>query len=313
LLFAAASATAGPVRLRPEDPPTEQEIDAADRFADRGCRPPLAAFYPGLGHLSCGKREEGRALVALGTLELAGAAAGSIARGPGSSAAQLPLLAFSDLLVASTFDLVVDSQRAERLVFTPSESLTDLFAAPFDPRVLGDPLVFGGILGTLAAGIAVLRIVDGPISTQGFGQEPVIFGTQMHDSVGYPLAGALGTALFVQVAAAEEVAFRGVLQSGLSRNYGETAGWAWASLAFGLVHASNLPFVDRDKRLQYLYAGVPFITVLGSYLGLAYRYGGYRLAKPVAVHFWYDFLLEAIAFAGDPKHSPLSASIGLRF
>jgi len=103
------------------------------------------------------------------------------------------------------------------------------------------------------------------------------------------------------------------MQSGLSRAYGETAGWAWASLTFGLVHASNLPFVDRDKRLQYLYAGVPFITVLGSYLGLAYRYGGYRLSKPVAVHFWYDFLIEAIAFVGDPKHSPLSASIGLRF
>ncbi|MFL5453560.1 MAG: hypothetical protein ACJ78V_16720, partial [Myxococcales bacterium] len=82
------------MRLRAEDPPTGEEIDAAERFADRGCRPPLAAFYPGLGHLSCGRRAEGRALVALGTLELAGAAAGSITRGPGSTAAQLPLLAF---------------------------------------------------------------------------------------------------------------------------------------------------------------------------------------------------------------------------
>jgi membrane protease YdiL (CAAX protease family) len=299
--------------MRSDDPPSQREVEAGERFADRGCRPPLAAFYPGLGHLSCGKRAEGTALAALGTLELAGAAAGAIGRGSGSAAAQLPLLAFSDLLVASTFDMIIDSHRAERLVFAPPEDLVDLFGAPFDPHVLADPLVFGGIAATLAAGLAVSRIVDGPISTDEFGHEPVIFGAQMHDAVGYPLAGALGTALFVQVAAAEEMAFRGVLQSGLARDHGETAGWAWSSLAFGLVHASNLPFVERGKRLQYLYAGVPFITVLGSYLGLAYRTGGYRLSKPVAVHFWYDFLVEAVSFVGDPKHSPLSARIGVRF
>jgi membrane protease YdiL (CAAX protease family) len=301
------------VRLSSEEPPTERETEAAARFADKSCRPPLAAFYPGLGHLSCGKPAEGKALVAAGTVELAGALAGAIGRGPDSAAAQLPLLAFSDLLVASTFDLILDSQRAERLVYTPAEDLPGLFAAPFDPQVLRDPMVWGGIAGTLAAGLFVSRVVDGPLNTDGFGQEPILFGARMHDSVGYPLAGALGTALFVQVAAAEEMAFRGVLQSGWARTSGETAGWVYASLSFGLVHASNLPFIERGARLKYLYAGVPFITLLGSYLGLAYRYGGYRLSKPVAVHFWYDFLLEAIGFAGDPKHSPLSAGIGMRF
>jgi len=299
--------------MRAEDPPTDREQEAAARFADRNCKPPLAAFYPGLGHLSCGKPSEGKALVAAGSLELAGALAGAIGRGPDSAAAQLPLLAFSDLLVASTFDLVLDSQRAERLVYTPPEDLPGLFTAPFDPHVLRDPLVWGGIAGSLAAGLLVSRVVDGPLNTDGLGQEPVLFGARMHDSVGYPLAGALGTALFVQVAAAEEMAFRGVLQSGWARTEGETAGWAYASLTFGLVHAGNLPFVERSARLKYLYAGVPFITLLGSYLGLAYRYGGYRLSKPTAVHFWYDFLLEAIGFVGDPKHSPLSAGIGLRF
>ena len=301
------------MRQSASDPPSDREIEAAARFADRSCRPPLAAFYPGLGHLSCGKPSEGKALVAAGTLELAGALAGGIARGTDSAAAQLPLLAFSDLLVASTFDLILDSQRAERLVYTPSEELPDLLGAPFDPRVLRDPLVWGGIAGSLVAGLLVSRVVDGPINTDGLGQEPVIFGARMHDAVGYPLAGALGTALFVQVAVAEEMAFRGVLQSGWARSSGETAGWAYASIAFGLVHAGNLPFIERGNRLKYLYAGVPFITLLGSYLGLAYRYGGYRLSRPVAVHFWYDFLLEAIGFIGDPKHSPLSARIGMRF
>src|SRR5205823_5792760 len=155
---------------------------------------------------------------------------GVTARGPGSAAAQLPLLAFSDLLVASTFDLILDSQRAERLVYTPPEGLPGPLGAPFDPRVLRDPLVWGGIAGSLAAGLLVSRIVDGPLDTHGLGQEPIIFGARMHDAAGYPLAGALGTALFVQVAAAEEMAFRGVLQSGWARSSGETAGWAYASI-----------------------------------------------------------------------------------
>jgi len=243
------------VRLRSEDPASDRETEAAARFADKGCRPPLAAFYPGLGHLSCGRPSEGKALVSAGTVELAGALAGAIGRGPGSAAAQLPLLAYSDLLVASTFDLILDSQRAERLVYTPQEDLPALFAAPFDPHVLRDPLVWGGIAGTLAAGLLVSRVIDGPLNTDGLGQEPVIFGARMHDAVGYPLAGALGTALFVQVAAAEEMAFRGVLQSGWARTSGETAGWVYASLSFGLVHASNLPFIERGARLKYLYAG----------------------------------------------------------
>src|SRR5205823_3158297 len=229
-LLAACTTASAPVRLRSEDPASDRETEAAARCADKSCRPPLAAFYPGLGHLSCGRPSEGKALVSAGTVELAGALAGAIGRGPGSAAAQLPLLAFSDLLVASTFDLILDSQRAERLVYTPSEGLPELFGAPFDPRVLRDPLVWGGIAGSLAAGLLVSRVVDGPIRTDGLGQEPIIFGARMHDAAGYPLAGALGTALFVQVAAAEEMAFRGVLQSGWARSSGETAGWAYASI-----------------------------------------------------------------------------------
>src|SRR2546430_11590016 len=78
-------------------------------------RPPSSTLFPYTTLFrSCGKPSEGKALVAAGTVELAGALAGAIGRGPDSAAAQLPLLAFSDLLVASTFDLILDSQRAER-------------------------------------------------------------------------------------------------------------------------------------------------------------------------------------------------------
>ena len=52
----------------------------------------------------------------------------------------------------------------------------------------------------------------------------MLFGTQLHDPVGYPLAGGIGVALFEHVAVAEEMAFRGVLQSGWARTMGETRG-----------------------------------------------------------------------------------------
>ena len=47
---------------------------------------------------------------------------------------------------------------------------------------------------------------------------------------------------------------------------------------------------------------VPVITVLGTSLGLAYQRTGHKLSTSVAMHFWYDFLLSAFAFAADPNH-----------
>ena len=43
------------------------------------------------------------------------------------------------------------------------------------------------------------------------------------------------------------------------------------------------------------------------------RWSGYSLAPSVAIHFWYDFLIEAYGFAMDPKHSPLALTWGMGF
>jgi hypothetical protein len=45
---------------------------------------------------------------------------------------------------------------------------------------------------------------------------------------------------------------------------------------------------------------VPFITVLGGYLGMSYRWHDYALAAPVAIQFG-DFLLSATFFAMDRR------------
>jgi len=301
------------VRRTAEEPPGEREIEARARFAEPGCRPALSAFFPGLGQLSCGRRDEGRRLALLGAAELGTAIAAGAGRGFSSAASQIPLLAYADLLTASAMDMVLDAQRAERLRFVPQETLPELLRAPFSPRVLARPAVWGGVLGALAASLLLSRVVDGPLDTRNFGTQPVLFGAQLQDAVGYPIAGAIGAVLFSHVAVAEETAFRGVLQSGWARATDETRGWAYSSLAFGLLHAGNLPFIDPSDRLKYLYAGVPFITVLGGYLGWTYRDSGYELSTPVAIHFWYDFLIEAIDFLADPKSSPLSMRLGFAF
>ena len=301
------------MRRTPDEPAGDREVEAERHFREPGCKPPLSAFFPGLGQMSCGRPGEGATLAVLGAAELGTALAAGAARGFDSAAAEVPLLAYADLLTASTIDLVLDAQRAERLPFVPQESLSELARAPFDARVLSRPAVWAGIAGAVAASVALSRLVDGPLDTRNFGTRPVLFGSSLQAAVGYPLATAIGIGLFEHVAVAEESAFRGVLQSGWSRKSGETAGWAWASLSFGLLHVGNLPFVDRKDRLKYLYSAVPFITLLGGYLGLTYRWSGYGLSAPVAVHFWYDFLIEAVDFLADPKNSPLSMRLGFSF
>lgn len=300
-------------RSTPDEPPSDREIEARERVSSSSCSARAGGLLPGYVQICRGRTGEGALLAGLGLAELGTGIAAGASSGFGSPAAGVPLLAFGDLLTASVMDSVLESQRAANFRFVPQESLTELARAPFSLDVLSRPPVWAGIVGTLAAGVAVSRLIDGRIDTQNFGRRPVLFGHQFNSAVGYPLAGAIGIGLFEHVAIAEESAFRGLLQSGWARSQGEDRGWIYGSLAFGLVHSSNILFMDSSQRLKYLAIGVPFITVLGSYLGLIYRASDYSLAPSVAVHFWYDFLLETIGFVTDPRNSPLALTWGMPF
>jgi len=300
-------------RISREEPQSEREIEAAGRVANRKCDLRYGLLFPGVGQLCLGRSAEGSFLAALGAAELGTAIASGAKNGFAQPGAEVPLLALGDLLTLSVMDTALETQRAARLRYVPQESLAELFRAPFSAEVMSRPAVWGGIIGALAAGLLVSRIVGGPIDTQNFGKRPVLFGREMNSAVGYPLAAAIGAGVFEHVAIAEETAFRGLLQSGWTRRSGEERGWIYGSLAFGLVHASNIFFLPSDQRLTYLAVGVPFITLLGSYLGLAYRWSDFSLAPPVAIHFWYDFLIEAAGFVANPKDSPLAVTWAVPF
>ena len=298
-------------RLSADAPPSDREEESRERVA--ACPARGSLLLPGLLQTCRGRRTEGTILAALGVAELGAAVTGAVTNGLGSSAAGVPLIALGDLMTLSIFDVGLENQRAARLPYVPQESLGELVRAPFSFEVLSRPVVWAGILGSLAAGILVTAAVDHGIDTTNAGKRPILFGREMNSAVGYPLAGAIGVGLFEHVALAEEMAFRGGVQSAFARSSGETAGWIYASLIFGAIHGSNILFLERGQRFTYLVVGVPFITLLGSYLGLAYRYSGYSLAPSVAIHFWYDFLIEAAGFVADPKNSPLALSWGMPF
>ena len=300
-------------RLTADEPPTEREIEDANLIHHSDCAPRLSLIFPGTLALCEGRTAEGSALAGLGATELASGLAFGIKDGFGSTQALLPFFVFSDLLAADSLDARLRQQRALRLTYVPPETIPELAVAPFSPEILAEPAVWAGIAGTVGLGLLYSRLVDGPFDASNAGTRPVLFGRTVQTLPGYASAGAVGLGVFEHVSIAEEMIFRGYIQSGLTRRYGEDEGWLLGSLIFGAFHATNILFIDPGQRLHYLYADVPFITVVGSYLGYAYRNDRFSLSAPVAIHFWYDFLTEAISFALDPKNSPLAVSWGSAF
>ena len=197
-------------RIIQDSPPNEGEIEARERIISHPCKVGRGLLLPGYMQMCRGRNGEGVVLAGLGIAELATGITAGVTSGFDSAAAGVPLLALGDLVTASVMDAVLESQRAATLRFVPQESLSDLARAPFARDVLSRPAVWAGILGTFAAGIAVSRLIDGPINTQDFGHRPVLFGHELNSAVGYPLAGAIGIGLFEHVSIAElETAQRG--------------------------------------------------------------------------------------------------------
>jgi membrane protease YdiL (CAAX protease family) len=298
-----------------DQPVSSDEADAARRLEARACGPGWSVAFPGLGQLCTGKTAAGAALMTLGTAQLgtAIAVASQASEGLEHPGAALPLVGLQDVWLYGIMDTVFDRQRAARLRYVPPDTPGELVLASFNWQVLRRPTVWAGILGLTAAGVGLSVLAGERLRTGHFGDDANLFGRQFSPPVGYPLAAGVGLVLFQQVAIAEEAVFRGYVQSDIARATNPTTGWLVGSLIFGGAHALNALVLPPEKRLKYLAIGVPTITVLGSYLGWAYRRADYSLAPSVALHFWYDFLLSAVFFAADPQSSPLAARVVLPF
>ena len=299
-------------RLSTLDPITAREEDAMMRHASSECDVvPLVGFVVSGLPLACANRtSEGVALTALADAELITGIAFWTQKGIDYPGAYLPLVAFQDTAIIGIASARIDDALSEQALFAPQDSLGEVALAPWNGRVLRRPEVWLGTLFFVGAGIAVDQLLGA--NWNHIGEGPNIFGRQFPPATGYPLGIALNAAVVEQVAVAEESYFRGVVQSGLARRAGENAGWIYGSLIFGGVHSLNAAFASSPgEAAKYLGIGVPYITLVGAYLGWVYKRDGYSLAPPTAIHFWYDFLTLGIALLRDPQHTPLSASVAI--
>ena len=296
-------------RLLATDPTSAAERQARFEVTHKRCSLGNGGLFPGLGSLCAGRTTEGSLVLALGISELGTGLALGFESGFTNPGAALPLLAFGDLLTASAIDTTLRLQRASRMLYVPPETLGEGFSAPFRLDVLSQPMVWGGILGTFAAGLVYNEFFEGGLTTRHAFERPNLFGKTVNTLPGMVAGGAIGIGLFTHVALAEEFAFRGLVQSSLTRGNGEESGILLGALIFGLFHSTNALFLPADQRVDYLIKGVPFITLIGGYLSYLYAKSGYALSPSIAVHFWYDFLISAAGFVLDPKNSPLSMQI----
>jgi membrane protease YdiL (CAAX protease family) len=198
------------------------------------------------------------------------------------------------------------------------EGLTDLLVAPFNPHVLKSPWVWAALPVMLAAATAASYVSDkvtpsGPVSrrslTDGGGVQ--FFGRHYSTAQGFALGEAYYTTMFLPVAVGEESLFRGALQAGLSESLGLWQGWALGSAIFGAAHTFN--FIGDQNGVKEVAFAVPYLMVTGSYLGYLYIHSNFSLLRGVAVHFWYDFLIQTLDFIEDPDHQPFVMRFGMPF
>ena len=241
----------------------------------------------------------------------------------GSDSAKLPigtelLLLGQNLWFYSIFDAYRDARVLRGDVgykhSITHESLGKLASAPFDPSVLKSPWVWAGVPAALALGLGMSYLAS-PDSFTSTPMHPSIFDVNSVNVLGHKFGRASGYAagnlyfagLFSGVGVGEESLFRGLIQTELEERLGTWGGLAAGSAIFGAVHFFNYAAPGADPK-QALIA-VPTIAVLGSTLGLAYIKTGHKLSTGVAMHFWYDFLLSATAFAFDPTHQPFVVQV----
>jgi membrane protease YdiL (CAAX protease family) len=302
---------ASEVRLDLQAPWLPEERQAAGWISDDQCSPGQS-IVPGLWQLCTGREVEGGLLLGLTAVEAAAGVAVLLSTPPQGgvfdSGRTTLLVAASEPMIYSAFDALLASQRARRLPYVPLESGAEIWSAPFRPQVVLRPPVLLGTLA-LASGAVALDAATRDVPTPTF-DRPNLLGAHPPAALGYPAIALLNGGLMLQVATAEEIAFRGHLQSALVRGTGEGGGLVLGSLIFGASHATNALMLEPEQRRPYLLYSLPYITLTGTWLSWVYHQSDYKLSSSVAGHFWYNVLVSTAGAVLDPEHHLFSLQLG---
>jgi membrane protease YdiL (CAAX protease family) len=259
-------------------------------------------FLPGGGQFYLGQNSAGVAYLA-GTCALSGWGAwAETRRKPGEMNA--PLVYAQQLYVASVYSAHRDVQFIldDRERTDPAKMRT-LACSPFARKYLLDPWV----LGFAAAGYAVNRAMIGN-GKPGFSRMRTVsyLGSGYNRDQGAAAYSLYWIPLSYGAGEAEEMLFRGMLQSSWEGSLGSAGGLMAASAVFGLAHVTRV-------RSAQTWESAGMAAVAGLYLGWRYQCTGYRLGEPIAAHFWFDVAAGATAFLLDPADNPLGAKVGFSF
>jgi membrane protease YdiL (CAAX protease family) len=329
---APSSAPASAPTSAPASSPASAPASVPAPGAPRALKSPATAaswtlLWPGAGHFYLGDVKSGIGLTLLGGVTLAATIVTAVDGWPPPAAgvAPTPFDAFADPTFflssiwfqnAWLYSIYAAWRDARALRHAagagpppPEGSLLELVAAPVTPRVLAAPEVAIGLPVLLGLGLlASWAVTPALVSPRGtlFTRARLDFmGATMSTPAASVLGEAYFAALFLPVAIGEETFFRGYFQPSLADRIGPWGALVVSSVVFGLSHAANaLVIPDPATRVRYLAIGVPFLTVVGGYLGWVAMRRHYSMAFTVAIHFWYDFLLSTIGFALDPDSQP---------
>lgn len=157
------------------------------------------------------------------------------------------------------------------------------------------------VLGVGFVGMIILLLV-GSIGSFVVGQwlgiereSQVIFEMAQQDPLIFLLVGALSLLI---VGPAEELLFRGVIQTRLRETFGVVAGITIATALFAIVHITGYGSLDAGL------LGISVLFLIGCVLALAYEYTG-NLVVVAIMHGLFNASQMALAYAsvrfGDPE------------
>lgn len=243
----------------------------------------LSGLFPGLGHTYLGDHQTASALMGTTTLGL-GLLSGNVIHEPAGIMTTVAVLQATSFysVYAAYRDTLLHNGSWQYSYLMPTDNLADLTFAPFRWTIMKKPQVWGGILGCLAAGVALTHFAY-PEKTK----------MQIQSA-----ATSTPSIVALPVGLGEEAFFRGYLQSALSEALNPTAGTILSSVIFAAAHQANAGGLPSSERWRYYAFSMPFIAAVGAYCGWM-THTTHSLQQSVALHTWYDFILFSIGALAD--------------